>query len=85
MGSLRLPNNLWVVLCKSMYYLKIIWQPKAAQELLQNLIIAALLELSPCQLPLSCREQFMSRIRVTGIGDESLAYFSLAENTLCPG
>ena len=42
------------------------------QELLQNLIIAALLELSPCQLPLSCREQFMSRIRVTGIGDESL-------------
>ena len=23
--------------------------------------------------------------KVTGIGDESLAYFSLAENTLCPG
>ena len=50
-------------------HLKVIYQPNIAQDLLQKLIIAALLELSPCQVPLSCREQFMSRMRSSVILD----------------
>ena len=34
----------------------IIWQPKATQDFLWNLILAIFMEMTPCCLPFSCRE-----------------------------
>ena len=34
--------------------LEVIWQPKAAQDLLWNLIITAIMLMIPCRLPHSC-------------------------------
>ena len=58
---------MWGAPCKSEVsdigswnYLEDIWQSKAAQELLWNLIITALmLMIIPCRLPYSCTERPM--------------------------
>ena len=49
--------RLFLSICLSVcYHLKVIWQPKAAQNLLWNLIITALVLMIPCRLPHSCTE-----------------------------
>ena len=44
------------VRCGAEDHIEGIWQPKAAQNLLWELIITALILMIPCCLPLSCRE-----------------------------
>ena len=46
LGNIRLLNDLYVVLCFTEEHLEFIWQPKAAQDLLWNLITTELLEMS---------------------------------------
>ena len=50
--------RLFLSICLSVcYHLEVIWQPKAAQNLLWNLIITALMLMIPCCLPHSCTER----------------------------
>ena len=47
LGSLWLPNDLWVILCSAEDRLNIIWQPEAARDLLWNWIFTTFQQLRP--------------------------------------
>ena len=59
---IKFHNKSWAAYGSQMTYswssvedqLEVIWQPKAAQDLLWNLIITALMLMIPCSLPHSC-------------------------------
>ena len=53
-GQPWLPNNLQMVLCSTEDHLEVTQLPQAAQGLLRNLTIIALLKMIPCCLPHSC-------------------------------
>ena len=67
-GTLGLPFDLQLVLCSANDHLRIIWQPKDAQNLIWNLIFTTFM-LIPCHLPQSCTEHLLclSKRRVASL------------------